>query len=269
LPRDARDDRDGDAVTTMGDAGEITKEYVDADGVRTYYEAEGTGEPLVMLHGGFCAIETFMPLRKALAQRFRVYLPERRGHGRTPDVEGPFSYDIMARDTIAFMDAVGLDSAHVLGWSDGASAALLTAMHRPDLVRGLVLIGQPANRDGLTPEFAEMSKLEKMPDVLPPMLKELYAAVSPDGPEHWDVIVDKLWPVYRSEPDIEIGELARVSAPTLLMLGEHDLVTVEHAEEMQRALPDSKLLVVPEATHGLPMEKPDVVSHAVFEFLAG
>ena len=83
------------------------------------------------------------------------------------------------------------------------------------------------------------------------------------------MIVDKLSAVYRSEPDLQIGELARVSAPTLLMLGEHDLVTVEHAEEMQWALPDAKLLVVPEATHGLPMEKPDVVSRAVLEFLAG
>src|SRR5205823_3924352 len=136
-------------TTGRGKAGAgVTKDYVDADGARTYYEVEGTGEPLVMLHGGLCAIETFGALRSGMVKRHRIYLPERRGHGRTPDVEGPYSFEVMARDTIAFMDAIDLDSAHILGWSDGASVGLLTALHRPDLVRKLVLIGQPANLDG-------------------------------------------------------------------------------------------------------------------------
>ena len=238
--------------------------------MRTYYEVEGTGEPLVMLHGGLCAIETFGGLRSALVDRHRLYLPERRGHGRTSDVEGPFTYEVMARDTIAFMDAIGLDSAHILGWSDGASVGLLTTLHRPDLVRKLVLIGQPANLDGIKAEFREMLKLEKMPpDMLPPMLKEIYAAVSPDGPEHWDIVVDKAWQMFRTEPNLEVAELANVAAPTLLLLGDNDIVTIPHAEEMHRALPQSKLVVVPDATHGMPMEKPDVVSRLVLDFLAG
>ncbi len=238
--------------------------------MRTYYEVEGTGEPLVMLHGGLCAIETFGGLRSALVDRHRLYLPERRGHGRTSDVEGPFTYEVMARDTIAFMDAIGLDSAHILGWSDGASVGLLTTLHRPDLVRKLVLIGQPANLDGIEAEFREMLKLEKMPpDMLPPMLKEIYAAVSPDGPEHWDIVVDKAWQMFRTEPNLEVAELANVAAPTLLLLGDNDIVTIPHAEEMHRALPQSKLVVVPDATHGMPMEKPDVVSRLVLDFLAG
>ncbi len=82
--------------------------YVDAGGLRTYYEVEGTGDPLVLLHGGLTTIETFGGLTPTLAQHYRVYLPERRGHGRTPDVEGPITYEIMAQDTIAFMAAVGL-----------------------------------------------------------------------------------------------------------------------------------------------------------------
>ena len=113
---------------TEGSDASIVKAYVDAGGVRTYYEAEGTGEPLVMLHGGLCPIETFDGLRSALVERYRVYLPERRGHGRTPDVEGPYSYEVMAQDMIAFMAAIGLEPAHVLGWSDGASVGLLMAL---------------------------------------------------------------------------------------------------------------------------------------------
>jgi pimeloyl-ACP methyl ester carboxylesterase len=241
--------------------------YVDAGGLRTYYEVVGTGDPLVLLHGGLTTIETFGGLTPTLAEHYRVYLPERRGHGRTPDVEGPVTYEIMARDTIAFMTAVGLPSGHVVGWSDGAVVGLLVALHRPDLVRKLVLIGQPVNQDGMPPEVIEMTKLDKMPDILPPMLREMYAAVSPDGPDHWEVVVDKVWQMIRTEPNIELGELAKVVAPTLIMLGDHDMLTVEHAAAMQRSLTDSQLAVVPGATHGLPMEKPGIVSRLLLDFL--
>lgn len=244
-----------------------TQGYVDAGGLRTYYEAEGTGEPLVLLHGGLTTIETFGGLTPMLAQEYRVYLPERRAHGRTPDVAGPITYEVMAQDTIAFMAAVGLPSAHLVGWSDGAVVGLLVALYRPDLVRRLVLIGQQVNPQGLPPEVIEMMKLDKMPDMLPPMLKQMYAAVSPDGPDHWDVVIEKMWQMMRTEPNIDLAELAKVLVPTLVIVADHDFPTVEHAAAMQRSLPDSQLAVVPGATHGLPMEKPGVVSRLVLAFL--
>lgn len=244
------------------------QDFVDAGGVRTYYEAEGTGEPLVLLHGGFCPIETFAGLRAALVEDYRVYLPERRAHGRTPDVEGPITYNLMAQDTIAFLEAVGLGSAHLVGWSDGAIVGLLVAMQRPDLARTLVLIGQPVNQDGMPSEVAGILKLESMPtEMLPPMLREMYASMSPDGPEHWDVVVDKMWQMIKREPNMDIDDLKSVSTPALIMIADQDMVAVEHAEAMQSALPDAELTVVPDATHGLPMEKPEVVAERVREFL--
>jgi pimeloyl-ACP methyl ester carboxylesterase len=244
------------------------RDYVVAGGVRTYYEAHGSGDPLVLLHGGLCAIETFGGLTPKLAEHFRVYLPERRGHGRTPDVDGPITYEIMAQDTIAFLDALDLSPAHLVGWSDGAVVGLLVALHRPDLARRLVMIGQNVNPTGLVPEAAEMAKLDEMPDILPPMLRDLYAAASPDGPEHWDVVVDKVWQMIKTEPDIALTELENVSAPTLVVVAEHDMVTVDHARAMHHALPDSRLEIVPDATHALPMEKPDVVARLVLDYLA-
>jgi pimeloyl-ACP methyl ester carboxylesterase len=252
-----------DAKATTG----TVQDYVDAGGVRTYYEVHGGGDPLVLLHGGFCPIETFAGLTPLLAEHYRVYLPERRAHGRTPDIEGPITYEAMAQDTIAFLKAVDLASANFVGWSDGAVVALLVALRRPDLVRRLVMIGQGVNPEGLQPEVIAMTEQETMPDMLPPMLEQLYAAVSPDGPEHWAVVKDKLWQLYRREPNLALSELARVAAPTLLIIAEHDIPTVEHAEAMQRALPDARLEVVPDATHGLPMEKPEVVARLVLDFL--
>jgi len=114
LPRDARDDRDADAVTTPGDAEKITKEYVDAGGVPTYYEAEGTGG-----RWSCCTAGSDRDVHAAAegigsaGSRLPAGAPRARAG---TDVEGPFSYEVMARDAIAFMDAVGLDSVHVLGW---------------------------------------------------------------------------------------------------------------------------------------------------------
>lgn len=242
--------------------------YVDVGVVRTYYEVHGVGDPLLLLHGGFCAVETFDGLTAALAARYRVHAPERRGHGRTADVEGPITYTAMAADTIAFMDAVGVSSAHLVGWSDGAVVALLVARERPDLVGKLVMIGQPVNFDGIPERMRAVLQQGLTTQMLPPMLEQLYAATSPDGPEHFDVVAEKLFALYRVEPDIALGELAGVAAPTLVMIGDDDLCTVGHAEALRRALPDAQLAVVPGASHGLPMEKPVLTAAIVLDFLA-
>lgn len=242
--------------------------YLDAHGVRTYYEAEGAGDPLVLLHGSLCAMETFDALREALVERYRVYLPERRGHGRTPDVDGPYSYDLFTDDTIAFMETVGLPRAHLLGFGVGATIGLLTALRRPDLVATLVHVGQPMRLDGIQPELRNMVRLDAMPQgILPPILRELYEAVTPDAVDHWDVVLDKAWQMVRTEP-LDIAGLAAMSAPTLVIVADHDIPTMPHAEEISRALPDGRLIVVPSATHWLPMEKPDVLAPHVRDFLA-
>jgi pimeloyl-ACP methyl ester carboxylesterase len=245
-------------------------QYVEANGVHTYYEVEGSGEPLVLLHGGLCAIETLAGLRAGLVSRFRVYLPERRGHGRTPDVEGQFSYELFAEDTIAFMDQLGLSSAHVVGFSDGATVGLLVALQRPDLVRTLVHIGQQVNPSGIRPEFAEVMKLDAMPQgMLPPMLRDLYAAASPDGPNHWNVILGKAWQMITSgRPDIDLAAMGALQAPTLVMVADEDFTPQEHARDIAAAIPHAEVAVVANATHALPMEKPEVVADLVLRFIA-
>jgi pimeloyl-ACP methyl ester carboxylesterase len=242
--------------------------YVEAGGLHTYYEVSGHGEPLLLLHGGFCPVETFDGLTARLAEAYRVYLPERRGHGRTPDPGGPITFENMAQDTIAFMDAIDLSSAHLVGWSDGAVVALHVALDRPDVVRRLVLIGTAVNLDGVTGEAREMLESGPTPDILPPFLRELYAKVSPDGPEHFEVVFDKLTATWKTDPSFELSVLERLATPTLVMLGDRDIVTVEHAAAVQRALPDGQLAVVPGASHGLPMETPELVSGPVLAFLS-
>src|SRR4051794_35015115 len=112
--------------------------HVDLNGVRTWYDERGEGEPLVLLHGGLTDSRDFTGNLDALAERFRVLLPERRGHGHTPDVPGPITAELMARDTVAFLEQVVGGAAYLVGYSAGATVALWTAARRPDLVRRLV-----------------------------------------------------------------------------------------------------------------------------------
>jgi len=242
--------------------------YVDAGGVNTYYESHGEGEPLLLLHGGLCTIETFFGQTPELAKHFRVILPERRGHGRTADVDGPITYDAMAADTIAFMEALGIDSAHLVGYSDGAIVGMLVAMRRPDLVRKLVSISGNFDCDGLTEEgraFFETSQAE----TFIPMLVDLYRKASPDGPEHWPVVFEKMRRMFLSEPKISTAQMGSIKAPTLVMAADRDLMTLEHTLALFRAIPNAQLCVVPGATHALLFEKAAAVNAAVLGFLGG
>ncbi|MDQ3554279.1 MAG: alpha/beta hydrolase [Chloroflexota bacterium] len=247
------------------DAGRLGT-YLDAGAVHTYYEVEGEGEPLVLLHGGFATIETWAAQRAALAEHYRVYLPERRGHGRTPDVPGPTGFDIMARDMIAFMETAAIPSAHLVGWSDGGIVALEMALMRPELVRKLVLIGTAAHVDGYTAETRDWNQ-NVTPESLPAFIREPYDALSPDGPEHFPVLFEKLVAVWRTQPRHEPTELEGVTAPTLILLGDNDVITVEHAAAVKRAIRGGQLAVVPGASHGLMFDKPDLVNRLLVDFL--
>src|SRR2546426_12461588 len=123
-------------------------QYVQLGELKTWYDEHGSGEPLVLMHGGLVDARFFEPNLDALAERFHVYTPERRGHGHTPDVPGPISYQLMADDTIAFLEAVIDGPADLVGHSDGAVTAMLVAMLRPELVEGVVLISGGFNKSG-------------------------------------------------------------------------------------------------------------------------
>jgi pimeloyl-ACP methyl ester carboxylesterase len=255
------------AVTTSEHATTRNGNYIKVDGLPTYYEVTGTGEPLILLHGGMCPAETLDAQTAVLAEQYRVHVPERFGHGRTPDIEGAITYENMAQQTIALMDALGLASAHLAGWSDGALVALLVAMRRPKLVRKLVLIDQFVTLEGSTPGYLPFMAA-MAPDNVPPFLAEMYAALSPDGPDHFGVVFTKLHELWMGETGIEVTDLAHVTAPTLVLVGDDGCMTMAHAAALQRALPESQLAVVPGTSHGLPMEKPHVVNQLIVDFLA-
>jgi pimeloyl-ACP methyl ester carboxylesterase len=242
-------------------------EYVDIGGVSTYYDEEGSGEPLVLLHGGLCTNETWAAQTPVFAERFRVVAPERRAHGHTADVDGPLTYDAMAADTIGFLDKLIGGPAHLVGWSDGGIVGLLVAIARPDLVRKLVVIGTNFDTAGVVPGGDEMLARMTPDGDDAAMFRGLYEMHSPDGREHWPVAFGKFIEMTRREPHIPIAEIARISAPTLVLVGDDDLMTLDHTVSLYDALPNSQLAVIPGASHAVAMEKPELVNRLVLDFL--
>jgi pimeloyl-ACP methyl ester carboxylesterase len=240
--------------------------YVEVGSLRTWHEVHGEGRPVVLLHGGFAGASSWAAQAPALAgSGYRVYVPERRGHAHTPDVEGSFTYGVMADDTVAYLEQVVGVPAHLVGWSDGAVVGLLVAQRRPDLVERLVLIGQYYNSSGrVTGGLDDL--LRAGGDQVMGFLRAGYDPVSPDGPDHFPVVYDKMQQMLATEPELDLESLAAVAAPTLVLQGDRDEVTLEHGAAVAAALPQARLAVLP-GTHLLPMENPEVVNALLLWFL--
>jgi pimeloyl-ACP methyl ester carboxylesterase len=226
---------------------------------RMWYDERGQGEPCVMLHPGGADSRALEPTVDAMARVFRVYLPEQRGHGRTPDVGGPMSYELMAADTIAFIDAVIGSPVFLFGCSDGAVVALTVALRRPDLVRRLVFAAGVFHQDGWA-----AGVLDGEP---PAFMRQSYGELSPDGIGHYDVVAGKLADMHAREPALTGAELREFTCRTLIMVADDDEVRLEHAIEAYRSLPDAELAVVPGTSHGLLVEKPGLCNLLITEFL--
>ncbi|MHA6618677.1 alpha/beta fold hydrolase [Pseudonocardia sp. DLS-67] len=231
----------------------------------TWYAEYGAGEPLVYLHGGFSSSRELGPVRDAYAGRFHVFTPDRRGHGHTPDIPGPFTYELFARDTVAFLDEVVGGPAHLVGYSDGAIAALHVALARPDLVRRMVLISGQFHQSGLLPAFFHGP--DAVADLAATPLAAMYAEQSPDGADHFPVIAAKAVENALTGPTLLPEQLAGVAARTLVLSGDDDAVALEHSIEMYRSLPQAELAVVPGTSHLLVVEKPALVTQLVLDFL--
>lgn len=243
-------------------AGNTTAGYVTLGPVRMWYDEHGSGELLVLLHPGMADARAFGPNVGPLAERFRVFTPERRGHGRTPDVDGPYSYEQLADDTAAFIEQVVGGPAHLVGCSDGACVALLTAVRHPHLVRRLVCVAGVFHHEGWVEGATELDEPTAR------WFAAAHAELSPDGPDAYPVVSAKLDRMHAEGPTLTAAGLAGISCRTLVMVGDDDEVRLEHAIAHYRAMPTAELAVVPGTSHGLMVEKPELVNRMIVDFLA-
>jgi pimeloyl-ACP methyl ester carboxylesterase len=241
---------------------------IETAGVRTHYEEHGRGDPVVLLHGGLESGADWARYAEALRDRHRVLVPDRRGHGRTPDVTGPYTYDALAADTIALLEHLADSPASLVGYSDGGNIALLVARDRPDLVRNVVAISANYDVDGLAPQF--LARLHQ-PDPTSPRLAAIratYEATSPDGAEHWATFYGKVAEMGRTGPGMTVDDLGRIGCPVLVVVADDDVVTLSHAITMFDALDHGQLAVVPGTSHLLHHERPELLTALIQTFLA-
>jgi pimeloyl-ACP methyl ester carboxylesterase len=213
---------------------------IELNGVRTWYDEHNDGDPLVLMHPAGADNEAWAPQLDAL-RNFHLYLPERRGHGRTRGTDEPLSHELMAQDTIAFLEKVS-GPAHLVGCSDGATTALVTTLRRPDLVHKLVLVCGVFHHQGWGP------------GVIPPV-------------EETEGLLRRLTTMHQWSPALTEQDLKTIPNRTLIMVGDDDEVQLEHATAMYRGLPNAELAVVPGTSHGLLWEKPALCNAMIIDFL--
>jgi pimeloyl-ACP methyl ester carboxylesterase len=204
--------------------------YASVNGLNLYYEIHGTGEPLILLHGGVGAIQMFGEVLSSLAQNRQVVAVDLQAHGRTADIDRELRFELMAGDIAALINHLGIEEADVMGYSLGGGVALRTAIQHPEVVRKLVLVSTPFKRDGWYPEIlAGMGQMG--PQVAEPMkqtpMYQHYASIAPK-PEDWPVLLTKLGELLRQDYDWS-KDVAAIKAPTLIVVGDADSVRTAHA----------------------------------------
>ena len=239
--------------------------YIDPAGIKFWYEEHGKGEPLLLLHPGGAGVDSraFGSNLEAFAKQFHVFLMDRRAHGRTADTAGEITFELMADDTIHFIEQVIGGPTKLVGYSDGAIVGLQTTQIRPDLVERLVCVAGPFNRNGW-----KDGGVLKPGEEPPQFLVDSYAEISPDGKVHYSIVVKKLDTMHRKGPSLNSDDLKHISTRTLVMIGDDDEVSLEHAIEFYRSLPNGELAVVPGTSHGLLPEKPDLCNKIILDFLS-
>ncbi|MGW5053602.1 alpha/beta fold hydrolase [Actinokineospora sp. NPDC004072] len=254
--------------------------YAPVNGLQMYYEIHGSGDPVVLLHGALSGIETsFGAVLPLLAKTRRVIAVEVQGHGRTADVDRPLSYQQVADDVAALLRHLGVERADVFGYSMGSGIALELALRHPEAVRKLVLASVSLTVAGCHPElFAGMAELT--PDMLVGSpFEEEYLRLAPD-PQAFPALVEKVKQFDMSWDGWTAEQVAAITAPVFLVIGDSDLVRPEHAVELFRVfgggvfgdvagLPAARLAVLPGTTHVGMTQRADWLVPMVEEFLAG
>jgi pimeloyl-ACP methyl ester carboxylesterase len=252
--------------------------YAPVNGLKLYYEIHGTGQPLVLLHGAFSAIGTsFGQMLPALAATRQVIAVDLQAHGHTADIDRPLTLGYMAGDVTALLEHLGIAKADFFGYSMGAGVALQVAMKYPDRVRKLVVASVTYTIAGLHPGLIEGFAGLKPEYLMGTPWQEEYARIAP-RPEDFPRLVAKVTEMNMQIPDLPSEAIRAIQRPTLLIIGDSDIVRPEHAVEMFRllgggvagdtaGLPNARLAVLPGTTHVTVVNRADWIVSMVTEFL--
>jgi pimeloyl-ACP methyl ester carboxylesterase len=252
--------------------------YASVNGLNLYYEIHGTGgQPLVLLHGAYMSIDAFGTLLPSLAATRQVIAAEMQGHGRTADIDRPLSYEQMADDIAALLAELGIASVDVFGYSMGGGIALQVAIRHPQLVRKLVVASATYNSEGMYPELLALFDTITPESFADTPMESEYQRLAPN-PDDFPTLVAKLTELDKQIQDWPAEDIQSIKAPTMLIVGDSDVVRPEHALAMFRllgggvcgdlsGLPNARLAVLPGTTHVGVIEQIDLLLAMIPPFL--
>ena len=241
-----------------------------ANGLRVAFHVEGSGPPLVLLHGASSTgLDDFAAQLPRFARSFRCYLPDARGHAGTRwDPAAGLRYGDLAVDLDAFADACDLGTFHLLGFSMGAATALLYAIRRPDRLRTLILVGTSPDLEPRTRVIRHLADVARIDAQDPAWAAALARRHDPvQGAGAWRRLMPAIVEMVEHQPVVSAADLRRVEVPTLVVVGDRDpFVPVPQAWQLSRQLPGSRLAVIPGAGHEAMAHQPGVFSEACASF---
>jgi pimeloyl-ACP methyl ester carboxylesterase len=237
--------------------------YIEHDGAQIWYATYGSGLPVILLHGGLGHSGNWGYQVPALVRNgYRAVLIDSRGHGRSTRDARPFMYELMASDVLAVMDTLHLEKAGLVGWSDGASTALILADKDPERVGGVFFFA--CNMDPSGTKEVEFGPTLKR--CINRHVKD-YAQLSAT-PDQFDEFSDAVGLMQRTQPNYSANDLAEISVPVAIVHSEHDeFIKREHAEYLARSIPNAEFIYLPGVSHFAPLQRPEQFNTAMLAFL--
>ena len=266
-------------ANTMFASAQGTGQRVDVNGMKMYYEVSGSGDPLVVLHGAYMNIPSMGAIIPMLAKTHKVYAVEMQGHGRTTDIERPITYQNLADDVAAFMNAVGLQRADVFGYSMGALVGLQLAIRHPGKVNKLAAASVAYDLSGWQPAFTAFIPQMTVEMIVAMPFAQDYRKLAPN-PDGFPALVRKLIALEK-EPMAWEADVKALKTPVLIITGDADVATLEHSVAMFRLLggggmgdmgvplPAARLAVMPATSHTAVITQPDLLHAFIEPFLKG
>ena len=243
---------------------------VHANGINIHYTVEGAGPPLIMLHGATsAAAEDWAAQRPLFRKAFKLYLVDARGHAGTKwDVSDGFTRDMLVDDLLAFADALGLETFHLVGFSMGAMTSLTFATRYPERLRtaiisGIDIVREP--RTAVAKRLMDPVRIEREEPAWAAQLERRHGPVQ--GAGAWKRLLPAIVSDVASAPLVSFEELRRIRLPVLLVYGDRDVfVPVDHAVTIYKHMPDARLMIAPNSPHTVMVSQPALFNQAAGNF---
>ncbi len=233
------------------------------NGIKAWYAEFGSGEPVILLHGGLANASYWGLQVRALEPRYRVIVMDSRGHGRSSRTVKPLGYDLMASDVVALMDYLHIDKAAIVGWSDGAIIGLDIAIHHPERLTKLFAFAANSNPSGVK----DVGKSPVFTAFIARAAQQ-YAELSPT-PTQFRAFLADIQQMWATQPNFTDSQLRRIRTPTWIVDADRDeAIKREDTDHMAATIADAGELILPNASHFAFIQDPAMFNEALLRFLS-